>query len=471
MNIYLLVISIYILIIIIIGISLRRLITSSSDFFVGGRKFNTGLLFTTLITANIGAGSTVGVAGLGYQYGISAWWWIGASAIGSLILAFTVGPKIWKIAGKYNMYTLGDYMDYRYHASFRLLMALMMAVGTLALFAGQLIGISWILTVVAGTSKTVGVLIGALVVSIYFIIGGILSSTIVNIFQLVMILVGFIIALPFSLNYIGGWEQVANLVGQHSPDKSVNYFSFTGIGLKQIVGYIFLLTPSFIISPGLIQKIFSAKNQQVVKKGTILNALVQIIFAFIPVVIGMIAFAAFPTLESHELALPMVMKEMLPIWIGALALAAIFAAEVSTADSVLFMITSSLTKDIYGTFIRKNISDQELLNVSRIVTILSGVASVILALYLPSIISSLSIFYTLMSVALTAPLIFGLYSKGANTAAALISSGLGIVVTLWIRVATNGQGYFLFTPQAIGMLVSIGLMLIAILIYPKRQRK
>ncbi len=468
MNVYLLVIILYILIILLIGISLRKYVKSSSDFFVGGRKFNTAFLFTTLITANIGAGSTVGVAGLGYRYGISAWWWIGASAIGSLLLAFTVGPKIWRIASQYNMYTLGDYLDHRYHAVFRLVMALMMAVGTMALFAGQLLGIAWILTVVAGTSKTVGVLIGALVVSLYFIVGGILSSTVVNIFQLVMILSGFLIALPYSLQHIGGWEQLTLLIEQGAPEKAEGYFSFTGIGLKQIIGYIFLLTPSFIISPGLIQKIFSAKNEQVVKTGTLLNAIVQLGFAFIPVVIGMVAFAAFPTLENQDLALPMVMKEMLPIWIGAIALAAIFAAEVSTADSVLFMITSSLTKDIYGTFIRKEMNDQELLKVSRVITVLSGIASVILALFLQNIISSLSIFYTLMSVALTAPLIFGLYSKGASTTAAVLSSGLGIVVTLWVRVVTDNQGYFLFTPQAIGMLISIGLMLTAVLIYPKK---
>ena len=60
----------------------------ASDFFVGGRSFNAGLLFTTLIAANIGAGSTVGVTGLAYKFGVSSWWWIGCSGLGSLILPY-----------------------------------------------------------------------------------------------------------------------------------------------------------------------------------------------------------------------------------------------------------------------------------------------------------------------------------------------------------------------------------------------
>ncbi len=162
---------IYVFIIIGIGLFASRYVHGISDFLVGGRKFNSGLLFITLISANIGAGSTVGVAGLGYTNGWSAWWWMGASAIGSFLLAYTVGPKIWEIATDYNLYTLGDYIDQRYHSTFRLLISLMMAVGTLALFAGQLIGISWILSVVLGTSKIIGILIGAVVVSLYFITG------------------------------------------------------------------------------------------------------------------------------------------------------------------------------------------------------------------------------------------------------------------------------------------------------------
>lgn len=157
----------YAIALILIGWFVGRNVKSSSGFFVAGRKLNTGLLFTTLIAANIGAGSTIGVAAIAYKSGVSAWWWIGSAGIGSMILAFCVGPKIWRIAYRYNLYTMGDYLDIRYSKTFRGLFSAMMAIGTLALFSGQLLGIAWTLEVVADIPKTTGVILGALVTTLY----------------------------------------------------------------------------------------------------------------------------------------------------------------------------------------------------------------------------------------------------------------------------------------------------------------
>ena len=101
MNIYLISILGYAVLLIGIGWFIGKHVKEASDFFVGNRKFSWQLLFTTLIAANIGAGSTVGVTGLAFKYGVSSWWWIGCSAMGSIILALFVGPKVWEIAKKY----------------------------------------------------------------------------------------------------------------------------------------------------------------------------------------------------------------------------------------------------------------------------------------------------------------------------------------------------------------------------------
>ena len=102
------------------------------------------------------------------------------------------------------------------------------------------------------------------------------------------------------------------------------------------------------------------ENKNVVKIGTMLNAVVQFGFAFLPMILGMCAYAAFPDLKNPELALPTAMKELMPFGVAALALAAIFAAEVSTADAVLYMLSSSIANDLYKTFFKPDISDKEL---------------------------------------------------------------------------------------------------------------
>ncbi|MBQ7594622.1 MAG: sodium:solute symporter family protein, partial [Synergistaceae bacterium] len=414
-------IFLYAIILVLLGVIIGRRAKSASDFFVAGRNFNSGLLFTTLIAANLGAGSTVGVTALAYQHGLSAWWWIGSAGIGSLILAFIVGPKIWRIARENNYYTLSDYLDARYSKAFSGLLSLMMAIGTLALFSGQLLGIAWILEVVADVPKFEGVIIGAVVTTLYFAAGGLLSSAFVNIIEVAVILAGFVIALPFVWNFAGGLEGIkANVTSE-------TYFDFYGMGSTAIIGYIVMLVPSFFISPGLIGKVFAAKNERAIKIGTALNGLVQLIFAVIPVIIGMAAFACFPGLSRADLALPTAMKNMMPFYAASLALAGIFAAEVSTADTVLYMLAGSIINDIYKRFFNPDISDKKLLLLSRLTSLVCGIIGVFLALRLESIISALTIFYSLMSVSLAAPLVFGLFTKRASNFGAIASALGGII--------------------------------------------
>ena len=459
----LLVIFLYALILIALGVFIGRKAKSASDFFVAGRNFNSGLLFTTLIAANLGAGSTVGVTALAYQYGLSAWWWIGSAGIGSMILAFIIGPKIWKISREYNFYTLSDYLDKRYSKFFSGFISIMMSIGTLALFSGQLLGIAWILEVVAEIPKIYGVIIGAVVTTLYFAAGGLLSSAFVNILEVAVILIGFVIALPFVWNFSGGLENIkANI-----PD--TKYFDFFGMGSTAIIGYIVMLVPSFFISPGLIGKVFAAKDERSIKIGTSLNGLVQLIFAIIPVVIGVATFSKFPDLARPDLALPTAMKNMMPFFAGSIALAAIFAAEVSTADTVLYMLAGSLTNDIYKRFFNPDISDSKLLTLSRITTVICGIIGVILALKLESIISALTIFYSLMSVSLSAPLIFGLFTKRASNFGAVLSALIGIGVTLFVNFNGNLNLFGLvLNSSTCGIISSFIVMMLSMAVAPDK---
>ncbi|MDQ0480385.1 SSS family solute:Na+ symporter [Hathewaya limosa] len=458
-NSYLIFILLYSLILIVAGFITTKYVKNSSDFFVAGRKLNSKLLFSTLIAANIGAGSTVGITGIAYSSGVSSYWWIFMSAIGTLVLAFWVGPKIWDISKKYNLYTLGDYLDLRYSKYFKSALSIMMLIGTIALFAGQLMGISWILNITSGISKNIGILIGAIVVVCYFSAGGLLSSSIVNMLELVIIILGFIIAVPYALKDVNGFNGLYSTISSSLNTAEANkYFSISGIGITQIIGWFLMLTPSFFISPGLIGKIYGAKDTKTLKKATFWCAMIQILFAFLPTILGMCAFAKFPNLQQPELALPMVMKNMLPFSVSALALAAIFAAEVSTADAVLYMLTTTFTEDIYKTFINPKIEDIKLLKLSRVVTIVGGLLGITMALLLPNIITALSIFYTLMSVSLTAPLMFGLFSKKPKTTIAFISALIGIGITLFCEFCNGGKGIWILNGQSTGIIFSLIIM-------------
>ena len=98
LNIHLVLLVVYSVGVVAFGSGRARLVRGSSDFFVAGRSLGPGLILSSMLAANIGAGSTVGVAGLAYRDGISAWWWVGSAGIGSLVFAFSVAPRLWRLA-------------------------------------------------------------------------------------------------------------------------------------------------------------------------------------------------------------------------------------------------------------------------------------------------------------------------------------------------------------------------------------
>ncbi len=434
---YLLILIGYSVLMIGLGVFWSRRVSASSDFFVAGRGLSTGLIFSTLLAANIGAGSTVGAAGLGYRDGLSAWWWVGSAGIGSLILAFTVGPKIWRVARDNNLFTVGDYLEFRYDRKVRGLVALLLWAGSLAILAGQLIAIAWVLNVTAGLIKPVGCLIGAVVATIYFASGGLFGTARVNALQLVVKLIGFGLALIYLLKF----SQSHFYPPASVSDKLEKMNSFTGIGASGILRYLALLVPAFVISPGLLQKIFGARDEKAVRWGVSVNAFCLLGFAVVPALLGMIAFNNFPDLANRELALPMLMTKALPVWLGGLLLGAIFAAEVSSADAVLFMLSTSLSKDLYKTFINPGADDKLLLKVVKITAVICGGLGALLAIILRDVISALTIFYTLLSSAPLLPLIAGLYSKRISAKAVIPAMLVSVAGTFTIDWLTAGRGY------------------------------
>jgi len=400
---------------------MARRVKRADDFLVAGRRLGPGLIASTFLAANIGAGSTLGATGLGYEHGWSAWWWVGCAGIGSLILANTVGPKIWTLAANKGWRTVGDFLDDRFGRPVRGLVAALLWIATLMILAGQLFAISQILAVVAGTPVWAGCSIGALIVSAYFVAGGLYSSAWVNMIQMTVKLVGFAIAIPVAIAAIGGWSSLD--VAAHAT---------TPLTAKQVIEYIVVIVPSFIISPGLIQKLYGAKDARTVRVGVSWNAAVLLLYAFAPAILGIIGHARFPNIPSEQ-ALPKVMVALMPPWLGVLTIAAIFSAELSASDAVLFMLASSLSVDLFKTFLKPQATDRQVLLVGRLAAFGGAIVAVLIAIQLGSIITALTIFYTVMAAALTAPLIVGLYSCRATMRRAIFSIIVSVAVTALTR--------------------------------------
>ncbi len=433
----------YVVLITAVGLAIGRRVSGTGDFFVAGRSLGPGLLFATLLAANIGAGSTVGAAGLGYEHGLAAWWWVGSAGAGTLVLAVWLGPRIWRVARDHSLLTVGDYLEHRYGASVRATVAVLLWLGTLAILAAQLIAMAWILEVVAGAPRWLGAVAGGAVMTVYFVAGGLLTSAWVNLVQLVVLVCGFLIAVPLAVGHAGGVSAVA-ANAQAIP----GYLNFMRSGEAGWM-YLMLLAPAFIVSPGIVQKTFGARDERAVRNGLLACAGALMLFAFLPPVLGMVARSVAPGLENPEAALPVILTQGVPAWVGLLGLAAVLSAEISSADAILFMLATSLSKDLYRRFVNPRATDRQVLKVARGAAVAGGAVGVVLAVVLPGVVSSLTIFYSLLGVSLFVPVVAGLHSRRPGAGEALAAAAAGVVALLAARSVADG-GWMV--PPAWGLL-------------------
>jgi SSS family solute:Na+ symporter len=431
-NLHLLLLIAYSVGVVALGIWASRFVRGSSEFFVAGRGMGPALLMSSMLAANIGAASTVGVAGKAYQEGISAWWWVGSAGIGSLLFAFTVAPALWRVAKERQFYTTGDYLEYRYGVGIRTVLSIVICLAALILLAGQLLAGATILKLVMGIPLWAGALIGAAIMTIYFAAGGLLGSAWVNSLQLVVMLGGFLLALPVVVRNAGGLAGVSD--PPFAPPFFAEFLHSSGPGS----GWMFLVltAPSFLISPGLIQKAYGARSEQALKIGIGLNALVLMSFAFVPVIFGMAARGAVPGIQNPNDVLPAFLMTALPAWLGALALSAVFSTEVDTCDTILFMLSTSISKDVYKRHLNPSATDAQLLRVARLAAAAGGLAGVVFSLVVGTVLLAVTIFYQVMVVTFFVPIVGGLYVKAmtARAAAVSIAAGLWGLLAAWLVI-------------------------------------
>jgi SSS family solute:Na+ symporter len=456
-NLHLVILVAYSIGMIALGLIVGRRVKGTSDFFVARRQLGPGLIFSTMLAANIGAGSTVGATSVGYSGGVAAWWWVGAAAIGSVGLAFWIGPAMRREAAAHDLKTVGDYLEYRYGPLIRGIASLILWIGSTFILAGQLVAIGSILETVAGVPLAVGCAIGGGVITVYFAAGGLLTTARVNVVQLAVKLGGFALAVPLAVGAFGGWAAVSQV---RASDPS--YWTLWRGGPPGLM-YLATIMPAFIISPGLLQKVFGARDDRAVRVGVGLNALGLFLYAGVPALLGIVARGRFPELKSANDALPVILVYLLPPIVGAIGLAAVFSAEISASDAVLFMLTTSLSQDLYKRFVRPSASDATVLRVARSTTVVSALIGVALAITLASVVDALQIFYTLLTVTFFLPILAGLYVQNATTLEATASIACGVAAALVAQLVGGNRGLGGLTPALIGLFAAaVGFSLVYI---------
>lgn len=432
------IVVIYLLAMLWIGWYSSTKVSTNTDFMVAGRRLGPFLMAGTLAATEIGGGSSLGVVQNGMSgYGLSAAWYIIAMGLAFAILSF-VAPKFRAATVK----TVPEYFRRRYGKSCGIITSVIMLLPLIGLTAGQFIASAVILSTMLSINYQVAVIIVAVVVTVYSIMGGLWSVTLTDFVQVFLIVLGMIIAIPFALKDAGGWANVTANIPAGTLDL------FQGYDLFGIISLVVMYTATFSVGQEAVSRFYAAKNERTAKAGAWLAALINFIYAFIPTILGIITLALinmgkFDAAQFESVgaryALPVLAMRTMPALICGLLFSGIISATMSSSDSDLLGAGSIFANDIYKAVLKPDATSTQVMRVTKIVMCLVGVASMFIALFnTSSIVSILMFCFTLRAAGSFFPYVMGHYWKKASTAGTIASLVAGTLVVVYLEHISKG---------------------------------
>ncbi len=466
------IVIIYLLIMLFIGWYSSRRVHSNTDFMVAGRRLGPLLMAGTLAATEIGGGSSLGVVENGMSgYGLSASWYIITMGIAFVILSF-LAPKFRDAAVK----TVPEYFRRRYGKASGIITAVIMILPLMGLTAGQFIASATILSVMTGLSYQVAVVIVAAVVILYSVMGGLWSVTLTDFIQVILIVVGMVLAVPFAISSVGGWGNVVANVPEETFSMFAGYDGFA------IISLIIMYVATFSVGQEAVSRYYAAKDGKAAKSGSIIAAVVNLLYAFIPTVLGIIVLAMLNmgTLSADEFAgvgtryaLPALAINVMPALICGILFAGIISATMSSSDSDLLGAGSIFGNDIYKTVIKPDADEKSVMNVTRITMGVVGVVAMFIALFnTQSLIDILMFCFTLRAAGSFFPYVFGHYWKGASTAGTIASLIAGTVVVVYLENFSDNMLFGIHFSQSIvpGLIAALICFVVFSLIMPPKEK-
>jgi len=198
----LVIITLYFLGMLAVGVVSRRKTKAADDFFVAGRSSSSLLITGSLLATIIGGSATVGMAGLGFQRGLTGAWWLLVGSIGLVFLGLFFARKIRKFA----LYTLPELVERQYDRRVALAASFLIVISWIGIVAAQIIAAGKILSILGMGSPVMWMLIFTAVFVTYTVLGGQYAIIRTDILQTVIIFAGIFGGLALLLSRLGGWE-------------------------------------------------------------------------------------------------------------------------------------------------------------------------------------------------------------------------------------------------------------------------
>lgn len=466
------VVVVYMLIMLYVGWYSQNKISNNTDFMVAGRRLGPILMAGTLAATEIGGGSSLGVVqqGMG-KFGISSAWYVITMGLAFVILAF-LAPKFRAATVK----TVPEYFRRRYGKVPGLITAVIMVLPLIGLTAGQMIASAVILSTMLGISFNTAAVIICGVVTVYSVMGGLWSVTLTDFIQVFFIVLGMAIAVPYAFNLAGGWDRVVANV----PPETLNLFQ--GYSVLDIIALTLMYITTFTVGQEAVSRYYAARDGKAAVQGSILAAIINFIYGFIPAILGvtmlaMLNIGVFDATQFESVgsryALPVLAINSMPPLICGILFSGVISATMSSASSDLLGAGSIFANDIYREVLKPSASDAEVMKVAKIVMVLSGLLSLFIALFnTSSIIAILMFSFSLRAAGAFFPYVLGHYWKAASTVGTMASLLAGTIVVVYLEQISKGILFGIKFGQPIlpGLVVSLIVFVIFSKLFPPKMQ-
>lgn len=465
------IIPLLIFLIIIFGIGIwanRQVRTSNSflqEYFLGGREMGGFILAMTMMATYGSASSFIGGPGVAYNTGLG--WVLLAMAqlpAGYFVL-MVLGKKFAIVARRIEAITLIDFLKKRYDShTIVILSAISIIIFLFASMTAQWVGGARLIESLTGLSYTNALLIFAVAVLAYVIIGGFRAVALTDALQGSIMIIGTVILLIATVIAGGGVDTIMQGLVAENPNLVTPFGAEQNLTPLYVSTFWILIGLGVIGLPQIAVRAMSYKDSKSLHKAILIGTIGIGTIMFGMHLIGVFARPVMPGIEVGDKVMPLLTLEVLPPVLAGIVLAAPMAAIMSTVNALLILVSSTVVKDIYLNYINPKASDKQIKNRSFWVTSIIGIAVVIFAVKPPELLIMLNLFaFGGLESAFLWSVVFGLYWKKANKYGAISSMIVGLTLYIVIyRFAENIYGMHSVTiPIFASLITFVAVSLIA----------
>jgi sodium/pantothenate symporter len=465
----------------------RKGVTSLDEFTIGGWGLGPVINVAFFTATWVSAASVLGVPGLLYGNGfatVTGWFggWFFANAL-LPIIAFKIRRP------EFPVRTIPEFLRLRYEpfadkSVLQVYAALVMVGGYLSYMTIQIAGIGYIVSALTGIAYELSILVFLVFVMIT-VVGGVWSVAITDLFNVVVLVIGLVIAALTILPQVGGWSEMfaqAMLVDTPAtpgatPMVAGEFFSPLGsFTLAAMIGVFLSNSLGASVAPHWPTRLLSAKDvRTAVLTPMVANSIIGLIFICL-LILGVGGRVLVPTMPeglATDQIVPLLATDFMNPAVAGILLAAIFAAALSTANGMVLHTAIAGTYDIFRNLRKERVDDHVLIRLTQILLMIMAVIATVLSIRPPAFIALLATYvFGAFGAAFIAPMYLGLYWKRANRQGAYVSTLLGPVTFVALLVAVELGWYSgAVPPVLVAIGVSVAGMIVCTLAFPPAPRE